>query len=708
MLKNTFKLLTISALTLFVISCSDDDSSRIETETGEISQLGNKDMTLYFGNGLNGKYLTLHNSSIDFDRLTTTDGFAKMEVDSYENPDLSGAIQLTGSSWHNLDSNTTYYIAEGDVFTGGMNFNGSNTKLYILGTLGGSNWVNFKHNATVIIAPTGKVLPTASFDIQNSTVKNYGEILSQNCHINNGGTLNNYGTLTEFMMNNNSYLNNYGVAYSSKNGINGKIQNHNQLTYTAITTLNNQGDIENYCQLIFNKHININARIANSSYLEFQDGFRTNNQGSLILSSGSLTDVSKGEININGVVKGNDSSYARLDIIDATLGYLNATPAFDGRIDINTSLNIPTSKLGSLVTLNGDVSILSNDCLPQRGSIACNDDLLSFTLVASVESPSIDGATLSATDVKIENGVAYVSYHTNDEFYGNAPNGSLRVINVQSITTPLLINQADFYNAEFNGIDVSNGTAYAVGGNKAGARLVTAQLTNGVFNTSDLSLFETHKLPSIAAKNSFMYNDMLWLVSGGTNGGFFKLNPSDDYSITEQLYTDGTRAKYVTQNGSHQAFFAVGINGAYLRIANIDGSNASEYTYPSLTQTITNGKNVITMDEEFVYVALSDRGVAKFRIDNGQLVNHFEPNEFRLVETGPKVFKENGYTNGLAVNDCYLYLANGADGIIVLNKNSFQVVGSFTLSESTNYIYAKDDLLFVATGRSGLNIIKIN
>ncbi|MDD3771593.1 MAG: hypothetical protein PHC38_02940 [Weeksellaceae bacterium] len=707
MLKNAFKLGILSTLLFSVIGCSDDDSSRIETETGEISQISNKEITLFYGNGLTGKYVTLLNSSLNFNRLSGTDGVVPMGTDSYEAPDLSNATQLTGSSWYNLNSNTTYYIAEGTTFTGGINMNGSNIKLYILGTLGGANWLDVKNNAKVVIAPTGKI-STVGVVVQNSTVDNYGDILSLDFNLNNNGTLNNYGTIADFQMNSNSYLNNYGTASSSKAGINGDIANYSNLTFTKEVALNSQGSIENYCQLVFKEHININNDIINNGYLNFQEGFRINSQGDLTLNGGSLTDVTNGVINLNKAVKNTESAYARFDIINATIGYFNVSPAFIGKIDINTSLTLPVNSIGNHVTLNGDISIVPNECMPQRGSAACNDDLLSFTLVASVQSPEMDGATLSATDVKVNNGQAYVSYHTNDEFYGDAPNGSLRIFNVQSQSNPLLLAQANFNNAEFNGINVDGNTMYAVGGNKAGARLVTSPLTNGLFDTSDLSVFETYKLPSIAAKNSFMYNNLLWLVSGGSNGGFFKLNPADNYSISEQLYADGARAKYVAQNGSHQAFFAVGTNGAYLRIANIDGSNAAEYTYPTLIQNIANGKNVIVLDNEYVYVALSDKGVAKIRISNGELVNHFEPNEYRLTETGPKVFKENGYTNGVAINDCYLYLANGADGVIVLNKNSFQVVGSFTLTESANYIYAKDDLLFVATGRSGLNIIKVD
>src|SRR5699024_10899748 len=100
---------------------------------------------------------------------------------------------------------------------------------------------------------------------------------------------------------------------------------------------------------------------------------------------------------------------------------------------------------------------------------------------------------------------------------------------------------------------------------------------------------------------------------------------------------------------------------AYLRIANIDGSHVKEYHYPSLKQDIQNGKNVITMDEENVYISLSDAGVAKIRLSDGALLDHFVPNAYEV--DGQRVFTEDGYTNGVALDHCHLFLANGADGV---------------------------------------------
>ena len=50
--------------------------------------------------------------------------------------------------------------------------------------------------------------------------------------------------------------------------------------------------------------------------------------------------------------------------------------------------------------------------------------------------------------------------------YDNSPFGAVRIINISDYINPSMASEATFLNAEFNGIDVSNNTLYAVGGNK--------------------------------------------------------------------------------------------------------------------------------------------------------------------------------------------------------------------------------------------------
>lgn len=675
MFKNNFKYGILGAsLLISLVGCSNDDSVDTQGSQDESGVVTNAEMKLTYGSKLLKDYVSLKNSRITFNRFSiagqsTASVQALKAVKSYT-PDLTNAIALTGNQWYTINSGDKYYIPENTTFTGGINFNGAGT-LIILGNLGGSNWVNVPNGGVVDVAPSANIQSTANF------------------HLNAGSTLNNYGNVT----------------YATQT-VDGTVNNYSEMVFTQALSLNGSSVVNNNCSMVFNGFTQLNAALNNGGFTDFKAGFHINGSGNLVLAAGSLTDITGGTITVDGKIKNTSNGYARVDISNANIGNMNANPAFEGKIDINTTATVNSSKINSNVTLNANTYIAANGCIPQRGLPACDDSLLQFTLAATVQSPTVNGTILSATDVKVVNGNAYVSYHTNDEVYGDAPNGSVRIFNVQDQQAPSLTAQADFNNAEFNGIDVSGSKVYAVGGNKAGARLMTTPLTAGAFTTNDLSLFSTYKLPSTAGKNTFVHNNMLWLVSGAANGGFFKLDPSNGFAVSEQFYNQGARAKYVAQNGTYQVFFAVEGGGAYLRIANIDGTNPQEYRYPTLSQTVQEGKNVITMDDEYVYVALSDKGVAKFSLQSGAMVSHFVPNDYKV--NGTKAFKQNGYTNGVAVNDCYLYLANGADGVIVLNKNSFNVVGHFSLAESANYIYANNGLLFVATGRNGLNIVKIN
>lgn len=673
-IKRNLSLLSI--ICLLAISCSDDTDTNFKADdlSGTIS---NEDMTLTYGKSLLNGNIALKNSRLSFDRLVEGRSLETKSLSGsvdYRMPDITNATKLSGNSLQNINDDKVYYIAAGETFSGNINFNGKAT-LIILGSFNGGG-TKIPNGGKVEVAPNGSITKGVDF------------------HLNSGSSLNNYGS----------------VFYTSGT-VDGTINNYSELIFTSGVALNGSSEINNFCGLTFEGYTQINQTVNNNAYINFEEGFHINGSRALNLAAGSLTNITGGTISVDGKIKNESQYFARIDIDNnVTIGNMNATPAFVGKIDINTDKEIAESKIDKQVSVNANTYIAAKNCRPERGIRPCDGSALQFTLAATVSSPMVgDNINLSATDVRILNGRAYVSYHTNDELYDNTPNGALRIFDIQNHTAPSLISEAIFNKVEFNGIDIASDKLYAVGGDKDGARLVETKLSDGTFITGDLSYFQTHKIPGVAAKNSFIYNNMLWLVSGGANGGFFKLDPSSiNYDVSETLYADGARSKYTVHNNRVQAFLAIEEGGAYLRISNIDGSNVKEYRYSTLIQKINTGKNTMAIDDNYVYLALSDRGLAKIELATGKLIAEFKPNTYRIAAESPKVFKENGLTNGVAVNDCFVFLANGADGVIVLEKDNFNVVGSFKLAESANYVYVKDGLLFVATGRNGLNIIKIN
>ncbi|MCJ8152245.1 hypothetical protein MKJ01_00535 [Chryseobacterium sp. SSA4.19] len=656
--------------------CSSEDNLMSENNESSNS-ITNGDITLRYGGVELSKSIELKNTKVNF--ITFDPGVQKLssaqKTISYT-PNLSGAIAAVGSNWYNINSGETYYIPEGTTFTGGFNFNSAG-KIIVLGNLGGSNWINVPNGGKVEVGTNGQILSSANF------------------HLNSGGTLNNYGY----------------VDYTTSS-VDGIINNYNNIKFTKDISLNGSSTVNNYCRMVFEMQNNyLNATLSNEGYLTFSKGFHINGSGVLNLKPQSFTDVTGGSVSIDGKISNTGSSFARMDFVNMSFGNMNASPAVTGLIDLNftnTSYSVlqNNNKINNQVTLNGNTFIPAEGCRPQKGISPCTDSQLQFTLVANAVSPSINNNVLSATGVTVNNGFAYVSYHTNDAAFGSDTQGAVRILNVSDYNAPTLVSEALFNNVEFNNVDVADNKIFATGGDKNGARLITAPLSNNVFNTQDLSLFSSYKLPSSTAKNSYFYNNSLYAVTGTTGGGFFKLNPANGYSVSDQFYSSGERAKYIAHNNTYQVFLATEATGTSLRIANVDGSNPKTYTYNTLVQSVTDGKNVITLDDEYVYLALSDKGVAKIKLSNGQLMNTFVPRNFKV--NNQNVFSQTGLTNAVAVNNCYLYLANGTDGVIVLNKNTFNVVGYYKLNGSANYIYINNNLAFVATGKAGLNILKIN
>lgn len=682
--KLMYKKLTLvfgCLLLLVAVNCSDENNLLPENNVTSGNEITDGSVTLRYGGGDLDKNLNFVNTKLSFVNLSEDAGElsnASAQASVTYTPNLSGAIAATGSNWYNINNSETYYIPEGTTFTGGFNFNSAG-KIIILGNLGGSNWINVPNNGRVEVGPTGKILSTANF------------------HLNNGGL-----------------LYNYGVTNYTTNSVDGTIYNYNELAFKNAISLNSSSTVNNYCKMTFESQTNyLNAKLNNEGYLIFTKGFHINSSGNLNLIPGSYTEVTGGTVSMDGKISNSGSGYARMDFSNASLGYLNATPAVTGSVDLNfTNTNYTifqgtnNTKITSQVTLNGNTDIAASGCVPQKGVPPCNNSQLQFTLLANVTSPTVNSAILSATSVKMLNGLAYVSYHTNDNLYGSSPYGALRVFNVSDNANPSLISEAIFNKVEFNDVNVDNGILYAVGGDKNGARLVTAPLANGTFNTQDLTLFKDYKLPSSSGKGSIFYNNSLWAVTGATGGGYFKLNPASNYSVSEQVYSTGDRSKYVARNDAYQVFFAVEANGAFVRIANSDGSSPRTYSYSGLAQTVVDGKNTLVLDTEYAYIALSDKGVAKIKLSTGELVSHFVPRNYMV--NSAKVFSQTGLTNGVAVNNCYLYLANGTDGVIVLNKNTFNVVGYYKLSASANFIHINNNVAFVGNGQNGLSIIKIN
>ena len=66
------------------------------------------------------------------------------------------------------------------------------------------------------------------------------------------------------------------------------------------------------------------------------------------------------------------------------------------------------------------------------------------------------------------------------------------------------------------------------------------------------------------------------------------------------------------------------------------------------------------------------------------------------------------YVNGCDVDDKYVYLAYGSYGLVVLDKNTHEVVAHRVASKSANYVKVRDNYIYVAYGRDRLQVYNLS
>ena len=114
------------------------------------------------------------------------------------------------------------------------------------------------------------------------------------------------------------------------------------------------------------------------------------------------------------------------------------------------------------------------------------------------------------------------------------------------------------------------------------------------------------------------------------------------------------------------------------------------------------GKNVVAVNDNKIYVCQSGLGLYVYDM-NGTEVGKWQMPKAWNEKKG--IYK--ALCNGCFVDDNYVYLAYGSYGIVVLDKNTLEVVTHRKTQNSANYITVKDGYMYVAYGRSRLQVFKL-
>lgn len=345
---------------------------------------------------------------------------------------------------------------------------------------------------------------------------------------------------------------------------------------------------------------------------------------------------------------------------------------------------------------------------------------------------------LSATSVALNGNNVYVSYHTQ----GKGQAGMLDYLTVDANGNASLVQSLSAVNvtvgtaSRSNAIDWNNllldgNKLIGVGNSENGGVITALNLSNHKFDVTDGTT-------SIGSdKSPLKYCRLQTTTANGQAGdGNAVIKVGDAYvaattygietfnSDLEETYaTHLTKGKYVAQGGSN--VYVSYLNNGTMGINRYAASD-TRFATPTSVATInkvnpTNGKNVMVVDGNYIYVATGEGGLAVY--NGSTLVKTFKPSDATYTADDDDTHGHSkgdvvtrGYCNGVAVDGSHVYLAYGSLGVIVLNKSDLTSASTTTVPEvarycagngSANFVAVSGDLVYVAYGKNNLQVLKL-
>lgn len=349
---------------------------------------------------------------------------------------------------------------------------------------------------------------------------------------------------------------------------------------------------------------------------------------------------------------------------------------------------------------SGVLDILEEASITGKSSKSANDEAGDYplTLVAQIDPPSFAGGeNLTATDVFIDGDYAYVSYNTAGLDY----KGGLDIVNISDPNNPSLTARAYSYDKDLNAVYYKNGYVYIVGGTDeeqsvlatANSVIIRVAANNGRLNTSDL----TYVYQDGFNATDVEVNDNSVFVSSGKDGYIIQYDINSLDIVNEAPFAD------LRSLSLHNDKIAVLDASVGVRVLNSDLSEASQI---AINSDFREGdKRTLAFDDDTIIVSEGSKGAGIYNANTGNLI------EYVPILINPEgVDQSDIVTNAVAKNEDVLLMANGGAGLCLSEDqgNNTDLVGIIELSGSTNFVASKGDYVFAASGKSGLQIIKLN
>lgn len=348
---------------------------------------------------------------------------------------------------------------------------------------------------------------------------------------------------------------------------------------------------------------------------------------------------------------------------------------------------------------------------------------------------------ISATCVQVHNGRLYMSYHTRDKKHG----GCIEVFspvenNKVTLEQYLCDEQKDLDFNHLLAVKLNSGKrmVYLPGSsNKKGAMLAYLPIQDNhlladqsksittTMNGKDTVIYEKplqfiQMNPATAEykkkgydENCVVYNDETNHLIVATTKGYLVYN-ADTYNELDKINKPGKVKHIAIGNGKIVTVYlnreATNETEAIPATVEIFDQKAEDLSNPINSFAIStiepnNGKNVVRVDDNKIYVCRGAAGMYVYDMEGNELWHYQMPSP--TISEGANAGKYKGHANGCYVGKKYVYIAYGGFGLVVLDKETHKVVAHRDLVHSANYVIEYKGYIYVAYGQNRLQVFQL-
>lgn len=333
-------------------------------------------------------------------------------------------------------------------------------------------------------------------------------------------------------------------------------------------------------------------------------------------------------------------------------------------------------------------------------------DTVILTLVAEVSPPEYNGVVLQATDVRIKDDKAYVSYNVQGETFL----GAVDIFDVSDINQPSLLSSAIFIDTDINGVKEKSGYLYLAGATdrtEFSSPAVLEKVTlddNGLLTNTTVTM----DLPSFAATDVTVEKNWIYVTSGAL-GGYVSILDKDTFTKHDSVSVEDARSV----DGDGDDVGVVAGTPARLLIFDRDtGGLTNDWTLTGAS--IEFSKSTIEIKKKKAILALGDGGTQIVCIQSGVVIDSISQPIVSDLDAAVTV------TNAATIDKRLLFMANGEAGVYVgisdtkfdskdCDVDNLRLLGHFRFGDfqSVNHIHYKHDVMFIASGLGGLKILTV-